>query len=252
MDEGTGSDNALNHDDLFRLVVRAVEKSMFEPPEGLPTYSMQKAARILATFDSARFVLENLPRAEDLVTNKAVRQSAAPHAPDDGLLLEFGVANGNSIRQLAGLFPGRRIFGFDSFQGLPVDWTSVQRRGRFSSDGRPPSDLPETVELVIGLFADVLPGFCADNPGPIALLHIDSDVYESARDVFAHLGSRLAAGSVSVFDEYLNYPGWQHHEHKAFTEFVEESGLTFAYLGFASSAHAVAVQVIDNPSASRS
>ncbi len=239
----------ISGDDLFRLMAAAVETSMFGKPEGLPTYSMEKAARILATFDSARFVLDNLPRAEDLVTNEALRQSAAPHAPSKGLLLEFGVFSGTSIRQLASFFPGRRVYGFDSFQGLPVDWTSVQRQGRFSTNGQPPADLPESVELVIGLFAEVLPDFCATNPDPIALLHIDSDLYESARDIFTNLGSRLVAGSVIVFDEYLNYPGWQHHEHKAFTEFVEETGMTFNYLCYASSEHALAVQVIDNPHA---
>ena len=235
-------------DDFFRLIETAVTSSVFGRPKGLPTYSMEKAMRLLATFDSARFVLDNLPRAQDFVTNKALRQSAVQFTPDDGLLLEFGVASGNSIRQLASLFPGRQVFGFDSFEGLPTDWTHVQRKGRFGSAGRPPDNLPDCVELVVGQFADVLPDFCAKHRDPIALLHVDSDIYESARDVFGYLGSRLVSGSVIIFDEYFNYPGWQHHEHRAFTEFVAEAGLTFQYLGFASSGQALLVQVADNPS----
>lgn len=235
--------------DLFRLIESAVTAGVFGRPDGLPTYSMEKAMRVLATFESARFVLDNLPRAQDYVSNKALRKSVAAYTPDEGLLLEFGVYSGTSIRQLAALFPGRQIFGFDSFQGLPVDWTHVQREGRFTTGGQIPDNLPDTVELVVGLFADVLPDFRSKHPEPIALLHIDSDLYESAQDIFHSLGSRLVSGSIIIFDEYFNYPGWQHHEHKAFSEFVAETGLTFRYLGFASSEHALLVQVIHNPCA---
>ena len=42
-----------------------------------------------------------------------------------------------------------------------------------------------------------------------------------------------------MFDEYLNYPGWQQHEHKAFAEFIARTGRRYRYLGFASSQFAV-------------
>jgi hypothetical protein len=32
--------------------------------------------------------------------------------------------------------------------------------------------------------------------------------------------NRLASGSVIVFDEYFNYPGWKVHEFKAFQDDV--------------------------------
>ena len=28
--------------------------------------------------------------------------------------------------------------------------------------------------------------------------------------------------TIIVFDEFYNYPGWKHHEYKAFTEFLGE------------------------------
>ena len=32
-----------------------------------------------------------------------------------------------------------------------------------------------------------------------------------------------------MFDEYFNYPDWQNHEHKAFKELIDKSGLDFRY-----------------------
>ena len=36
-----------------------------------------------------------------------------------------------------------------------------------------------------------------------------------------HVGPRLRPGSVVVFDEYLNHPGWEDGEHRAWTEYLE-------------------------------
>ena len=44
-------------------------------------------------------------------------------APRSGLVLEFGVASGSSITGIAGEMPHRTVYGFDSFEGLPEDWT---------------------------------------------------------------------------------------------------------------------------------
>ena len=46
----------------------------------------------------------------------------------NGLILEFGVRHGTSIRQLASL-TSKPIYGFDSFEGLPEDWHRLLRRG---------------------------------------------------------------------------------------------------------------------------
>jgi hypothetical protein len=47
--------------------------------------------------------------------------------------------------------------------------------------------------------------------------------------VLAAVGSRLRPGSVVIVDEYLNHPGWQHGEHRAWSEYVTSSGLRFRY-----------------------
>jgi hypothetical protein len=86
--------------------------------------------------------------------------------------------------------------------------------------------------LVNGYFADTIPEFKRAVPGPLAFMHIDCDLYESTKAIFEGLGDRIVPGTVIVFDEYLNYPGWQNHEYKAFQEFCAANGRSYEYKSF--------------------
>ena len=56
---------------------------------------------------------------------------AMEHVNVDGMFLELGVKRGGSIRELARM-TGNTIHGFDSFAGLPEDWSGTPlRKGRF-------------------------------------------------------------------------------------------------------------------------
>ena len=53
----------------------------------------------------------------------------------EGDFLEFGVFQGRSINIIAEKFPDQKIYGFDSFKGLPEDWVvsknNTYEKGRF-------------------------------------------------------------------------------------------------------------------------
>jgi hypothetical protein len=70
---------------------------------------------------------------------------------------------------------------------------------------------------VKGWFEATLPGFLAAHPEPVALLHLDCDIYSAAAFVLRQLLShgRLVAGSVIIFDELFNYCGFENHEIRA-------------------------------------
>ena len=157
-----------------------------------------------------------------------------------GQILEFGVAGGTSINHIARQ-TSRTVHGFDSFHGLPEQWGNAPA-GEFDQDGRPP-EVDSNVELHAGLFSDTLPGFIENHPEPVALLHIDCDLYSSTRTVLSALTNQIVPGTMIVFDEYFNYPGWQHHEHKAFSEFIESTGKAFKYIGYANKGFSVAVRM---------
>jgi len=138
---------------------------------------------------------------------------AAMLAPDDGLILEFGVASGSTLRFLAKLFYPRKVYGFDSFQGLPEAWGNY-RKGHFACD---PPLVPSNVELVVGMFDQTLGPFLDQHPGKAALVHLDCDLYDSTKTVLDLLTPRIVAGTVVVCDEF-----WicEDHERRAFEEWA--------------------------------
>jgi hypothetical protein len=146
----------------------------------------------------------------------------------DGIFLEFGVATGTTIRVIAD-YTDHRVYGFDSFKGLPESWNGVET-GYFACDV--PDDLPENVSLVVGLFQETLEKFLDEHDDPIAFVHIDCDLYSSTKYVLDTLGDRLD-GTVVAFDELIDYGGnlWKLHEWKALNEFLEEHGFSYKVIG---------------------
>ncbi len=153
---------------------------------------------------------------------------AAQRVTLDGLWLEFGVHRGVSLNHLARLTHGP-VVGFDSFEGLPVDWSPNYRRGTLSTQGKLP-DVPPNVRLVKGWFDETAPKFVEEHPKEVAApLHVDCDVYSSARTVFRETRGMLRPGTVIVFDEFVG--PMIDDEARAFREFLRASGLSFSVLG---------------------
>jgi len=198
--------------------------------------------RLHAKREAVDYIIANMPEAMVLPDRFALLRFALSRAPADGLVLEFGVEKGASLRHLAGLTP-RTVHGFDSFEGLPGDWTGTKEaKAAFSLKGRLPK-VPANAKLHVGWFDATLPPFLAANPAPCALLHVDCDIYTSTVTIFSLLRDRIAPGTIIVFDEYFNYPGWRQHEYKAFQEFIAETGLKYSYLGFSAEKGHVAVRI---------
>lgn len=193
-----------------------------------------------AAASSERFAREVMPTVPTFDHPIATLEHALSLAPAEGMALEFGVATGRTLTVIAAARGNKQVFGFDSFQGLPEDWRTNIPAGTFKTDTLP--DVPGT-ELVVGLFQDTLPDFLATHTEPVAFVHLDADLYSSTTTVLQHIGSRLRPGSVIVFDEYFNYPGWQQHEHRAWQEFVAASAIEFRYLAYTCNDEQVAVIV---------
>mgnify|MGYP004702271055 CR=1 FL=1 len=167
--------------------------------------------------------------------------AALASAPSSGLVLEFGVYHGLSLRHLAQRIDGP-VHGFDSFEGLPEDWKSDEPVGSYSAHGRLPL-MPPQVELHPGWFKDSLPSFVAQQTENARLMHIDCDLYSSTRTVLNEVYPLLQAGSILVFDEFLGYPGYEHHEFRAWNEFAKKFGLAYEYIGFTLMARKAALRI---------
>ncbi len=205
-------------------------------------FDIEQMAYFLAAQESAKFFMENMRMAENLVDRIPLLTFALEKRKIEGLTLEFGVGVGTSFRVICEKTPGP-AYGFDSFLGLPEDWTHFQKKGRFSNEGKVPTGMPPNANFVVGLFEESLPPFLEEHPEPASFVHVDCDLYSSAKTVLTLLAPRMRSGTIILFDEYLNYPGWQHHEHKAFREYIETTNFDVEYLGFASGDHSVAVRL---------
>src|SRR5512139_2452087 len=112
------------------------------------------ARQRLAVEDTARFVDEHL---RDV---RGWRHDAGPHAAKldmlrwavaeapDGLVLEFGVATGETLAVIADC--RQPVHGFDSFKGLPGAWYGEYQAGTFAQG---PPTVPGA-EIHVGWFAD--------------------------------------------------------------------------------------------------
>jgi hypothetical protein len=164
----------------------------------------------------------------------------SPALRNDGLNLEFGVFNGTTINRLANNRQDLIFHGFDSFEGLPEDWDlggKFCNKEKFDRSGIMPK-VHDNVKLYKGWFDETLPKFLEENDGHASFVHVDSDVYSSAKVVFDLLNDRIIPGTIIVFDELacwrhvfkeaspsnenrVLYTTWEDHEWKAFNEWLE-------------------------------
>ncbi len=148
----------------------------------------------------------------------------------DGSIVECGVGFGRSLYDFCLLSEledcYRQIWGFDSFEGFPEpsDYDETHRTGKVQghyalleankqsvvnfiiNSGVEKEFLDTYVQLVKGFFPD---SFYKYNRTPIALLHLDCDLYQSYMDSLEFFYPFVQDGGVIVFDDYArkSWPG---------------------------------------------
>jgi predicted O-methyltransferase YrrM len=201
-----------------------------------------------AALSSAKFADRMMPTARVFHDPVSTLDYALEIAPQGGMALEFGVFSGRSLAVIADARKGREVYGFDSFRGLPEDYRPHVREGAFAVDGLPSVS---GAELVVGWFDDTLPDFLETHPGPVDFVHVDGDLYSSAATVLRLVGPRLLPGSVLIFDEFFNYPGWEKHEFRAWQEYLDRTGTQIEYEAYTSNNEQVVARITDPGDPSR-
>jgi Macrocin-O-methyltransferase (TylF) len=216
----------------------------FPKPRG-DSFDILDVACFKAALDSADHYEKHFLTCPAFDSDLSLLSKALDLAQPNGLFLEFGVASGRTISHMALNTPRIHFYGFDSFEGLPEAWRSGFDKGVFAQARLP--IVPPNVTLIKGWFDDTLPTFLQDRPEmPLSLVHIDCDLYSSTKTIFANLKDRIVPGTVIVFAEYWNYPGWRDHEFRAFEELLAETGIRAKPFGFVPS-HQQAGFVISRP-----
>jgi hypothetical protein len=115
------------------------------------------------------------------------------------------------------------LHGFDSFLGLPQDWSlEGHERGFFSTGGRPPDIDDPRVQFFVGWFDETLPAYRWP-PHEVLVIMLDADLYTSTSTVLSHVEERLAPGSYLYFDQF-------HHrcdELRAFADLLDRTSFDF-------------------------
>ena len=108
----------------------------------------------------SQFTRENL-RVPSFLTRESMWDFIGNRLPPSIDYLEFGVHEGHSILYWAecNKAPESRFFGFDTFSGLPEDWTPDYRKGHFDTSGHIPETTDKRVSFISGLFQDTVPEF---------------------------------------------------------------------------------------------
>jgi len=224
---------------MHRLFSNVLENTFNNNSKNISRFLQYKALK-----ETAEFVESNLTGIPSFKNKYQLLNHAINYIDknSNGIICEFGVYQGGTISFIAKKLFSRQIYGFDSFEGLPESWNFLEK-GAFKMSQLP--KVPKNVELIKGWFDDTLPVFQAKtSKESIDFFHIDSDLYSSAKMTFKTFYSQFKIGSVIVFDEFFNYPGWKSGEAKAFFEFIDESKFGYQYLGYCNNSEQLAIMLI--------
>lgn len=161
----------------------------------------------------------------------------------DGDVVECGVWRGRSLLWLSIFVKeelrGRKVWGFDTFEGFPTPGGEDQSHRRLQRGELGDTSIPYVSNLLLragldrpfvtsqltlikGLFQESLTKYRGEG---IAFLNLDVDLYDSYRTCLEQLYPQVVPGGVVVFDEYLNtkehtkFPGAQ----RAIDEYLGEA-----------------------------
>jgi O-methyltransferase len=145
-------------------------------------------------------------------------------------------ADSDFVQRVTAHWDGLRFFAFDSFQGLPAPegpdrelpffeqgtyaCTEEQFRANLTEGGFP----LEKLVTVPGFFEDTCTAETAARIGfeRIGIVHIDSDLYRSAKTALDFIVPYLHNPCIVIFDEWYQYFGHPHYgEQRAFREWRE-------------------------------
>jgi SAM-dependent methyltransferase len=199
-----------------------VMNALTQPPQDMLT-EWKKLSDIEAAKQASQMATEHTLVFSDKASIRTWVFEKELQASTPGLVLEFGVHVGESLRQIAAA--GHHVFGFDAFQGLRDSWSKPGRGiGAMDLGGEIPKGIlgNPNISIVKGWVEDTVPGFLEEHKDTIKLAHLDLDVGPPTRFVLSAILDRLVPGSLLVFDDFFGHIGWENHSFSAFKETCPE------------------------------
>jgi hypothetical protein len=132
----------------------------------------------------------------------------------EGDLAEFGCFNGGHVARMSELVPTRKVWAFDTFEGMPdrdfnPEIDAENPPGKFTPEHDVLAYLAQfpNIQVCKGRYADTLSSIPAGTK--FALVYLDCDYYLSHVQVFQYLKehNHIYAGTIFVFDDYNHLEG---------------------------------------------
>lgn len=151
-----------------------------------------------------------------------------------GDIFEFGVFTGNSLKFISKHMTDRKIYAFDSFEGLPEAWPGARstshKKGHFNVNGKLPKIDNPNISYIKGFFESTLPAFVESYNDIVSFIHIDCDIYSSTKTILNYMKPYIKKNTVILFDELIGYPDFEKNEIKAWIEFINATRVEYQYL----------------------
>jgi len=155
---------------------------------------------------TVNFIISKMPDAMFCINPLDILEYATS-LKKPGIKAEFGVFSGKTINHIASFATNDTIYGFDSFERLPEQWSGfIYAKKLFYRKGVLPK-VKNNVKLIKGWFDKIVPQFFEKQNKPVSILHVDCDLYSFAKIVLSAAKPFIQNGSILIFDEFLNYPG---------------------------------------------
>jgi O-methyltransferase len=126
-----------------------------------------------------------------------------------GAAAEIGVWRGGTAQLISSVLYHKMIYLFDTFEGLPA--VSPDFDKNFHCEGEFGDTCYEDVKNLfaqqdyVKVIKGVFPGSIEKNntyPREFCFVHVDVDLYQSAKDSCEHFYPLLVPGGVMIFDDY--------------------------------------------------
>lgn len=160
----------------------------------------------------------------------------------DGDFVECGSWNGGSAAVISVADKDRRVWLFDSWEGMPEGGeydTKFKNKKVIGEKGMAMSSFekinyllfnklkinPKDVSLVKGWFEETIPNI-KNEIGKISLLHLDCDWYESVKFCLENFYDKVVSGGYIIIDDYGSWAGCK----KAVDEFKRERELNVEFI----------------------
>lgn len=196
---------------------------------------------------------KNNPFVESYFKSYAVREQFMENYSEvitykgiQGNVAEGGVYEGRFSRVLSRIFPDRKLYLFDTFEGFDIRDVAIDQKGEYSTNIRegmysPSKSIdsiinslshPENVVCCKGYFPESAKGI----DDSFVFVNLDFDLYKPTLDGLRFFWPKLAKGGVLLVHDYFNAPGIVEEDRylgirAAVEEFSNEMGISYMPIG---------------------